>query len=96
MKFMIQHNLMNPEQLAATNAAVEHIPHEFVGVIPFSHEITSNEPIVGQDYIPYGSTLLTNLALDLGWKGLHFSLETFNYQAASDNRSDMLNDTHTY
>lgn len=91
MKFLIQHNLMNEGQLNLTADAVKPFPHEFVGLIPFSHEITSNEPLDGKDYIPYGSTLLTNLAYDLGWKGLHFDLDKFNYTAAIENRSDMLN-----
>lgn len=91
MKFIIQHNLMNPDQLEATRKAVSAFPHEFVGVIPFSHEITSEAPLEGVDYIPYGSTLLTNLAYELGWTGLHFDLSTFNYQEALDNRDDMLN-----
>lgn len=91
MKFLIQHNLMNEGQLNLTADAVKPFPHEFVGLIPFSHEITSNEPIEGVDYIPYGSTLLTNLAYDRGWTGLHFDLDKFNYTAAIENRSDMLN-----
>lgn len=91
MKFIIQHNLMNGLQLQLTKDAVAHYPHEFVGVIPFSHEITSLEPLVGREFIPYGSTLLTTLASDLKWKGLHFNMETFNYHAAVTNRTDMLN-----
>lgn len=94
MKFLVQHNLMNPDQLTLINQAVEPFPHEFVGLIPFSREFTSNEPIIGQDYIPYGSTLMTNLAYDLGWKGLHFDLDVFNYEAAVKNRNDMLNGEH--
>lgn len=82
---------MNEEQLLAVKQAVSPYPHEFVGVIPFSHEITSEKPLEGLDYIPYGSTLLTNLAYEKGWKGLHFDLNTFNYKAALWNRIDMLN-----
>lgn len=91
MKFLIQHNLINGEQLDSIKNAVIGFPHEFVGVIPFSHEITSESEIKGEDYIPYGSTLLTNIAYELGWKGLHFNRDTFNYQSAIDNRGDMLN-----
>lgn len=91
MKFIIQHNLINPDQLNVIKDAIKDFPHEFVGVIPFSHEITSDTPLDGVDYIPYGSTLLTNLAYERGWSGLHFDLSTFNYQEALDNRDDMLN-----
>lgn len=91
MKFLIQHNLMNPQQLEKVKAAVSKFPHEFVGVIPFSHEITSDSELVGADYIPYGSTLLTTLALEKKWSGLYFDLENFSMQKAFNNRTDMMN-----
>lgn len=102
MEFIIQHNLMNADALAAVSEAVKPYPHQFVGLIPFSHEITSDAPLVGRDYIPYGSTLLTTLALEYDWTGLYFDLGTFNYDAARIERyrfdeitgsdsSDMLN-----
>lgn len=91
MKFLIQHNLMAESQLVAVGEAVKPYPHQFVGVIPFSRELTSEEPVVGTDYIPYGSTLMSTIGLDLGWKGLHFDLEQFNYEASVKNRNDMLN-----
>lgn len=82
---------MNEQQLQATKHAVEQFPHRYVGLIPFSREITSDEPLTGTDHIPYGSTLFTTLASALKWEGLHFDLNTFNYQAACANRDDMLN-----
>lgn len=92
MEFLIQHNLMNEEQLQLTKKAVEPYPHQFVGMIPFSREITSDKPLIGQDYIPYGSTLMTTVASQgLGWKGLFFDPAAFNYDAALCNRDDMLN-----
>jgi hypothetical protein len=91
MKFLIQHNLVAVEKLEKTRIAVQPYPHEFVGLIPFSHEFTSDEPIVGNDYIPYGSTLMTTLALEHKWKGLCFDLENFSMRRAFVNRSDMLN-----
>jgi hypothetical protein len=93
MKFAIQHNLMNIDQLHDVAKAVKPYPHIFVGTIPFSQEITSDEPLDGIDYIPYGSTLLTNLAAELGWLGLHFDLSKLNYRTFLENRGDMLNDT---
>lgn len=92
MKFLIQHNLINPTQLEKINQAITNYPHEFVGVIPFSHEIASDEPISGVDYIPYGSTLLTTLGLEFGWKGLYFDTTNFSMTKAFDNRKDMLNE----
>ena len=91
MKFLIQHNLMANEQLQKIEAAIRNVPHEFVGLIPFSHEITSETPLNGTAYIPYGSTLLTSLAHSMMFQGLHFNLNTFNYGAALKNRDDMLN-----
>jgi len=92
MQFLIQHNLMNPEQLEKVRVAVQPYPHQFVGMIPFSREITSDTPIVGNAYIPYGSTLLTTVASqENNWVGLFFDLDTFNYSAALANRDDMLN-----
>ena len=91
MKFLIQHNLMNEEQLLKVKDAVAPFPHEFIGLIPFSREITSQEPLIGEDYIPYGSTLLTSLGLNYKWKGLHFNLENFSMKKAYENRSDLLN-----
>lgn len=92
MKFIIQHNLINPENLLEVKEAIKDYPHEFVGLIPFSREITSNEPLIGQDYIPYGSTVLSEVAMELGWKGCHFDLSVNNYQTFINNRDDMLND----
>lgn len=94
MEFIVQYNMMNEDQQVTVKDAVKDIPHRFVGVLPFSHEITSNEPLVGTDFIPYGSTLFTTLAMELKWKGLSFDLNTFNYEAAIANRRDMLNDEY--
>ena len=91
MKFLIQHNLINPENLLEIKDAIKDYPHEFVGVLPFSHEIMSDEPLVGQDFIPYGSTSMTEAGLELGWKGLSFDLSRANYEAFVANRDDMLN-----
>jgi hypothetical protein len=91
MKFLIQHNLINPKDLLEVKEAIKEYPHEFVGLIPFSREICSDEPIVGLDYIPYGSTGMTEVGLDYKWKGLSFDLSRANYQAFLDHRNDMLN-----
>lgn len=96
MKFLIQHNLMNEQQLALVNNAVKNYPHEFVGIIPFSREITSDNPLEGLDYIPYGSTLFANLAAQRGWRGLHFDENVMTYTNAMKNRRDMLNGENVF
>lgn len=93
MKFLIQHNMLNPEQLEEIRKAVEPYPTVFCGVIPFSRDITGIEDEVNQkDFIPYGSTLMTTLGHDVHkWTGLHFDLAKFNYDQSLANRDDMLN-----
>jgi hypothetical protein len=89
---MIQHNLMDLLQLEKVRQAINKYPHVYVGLIPFTREITCDEDWSGNDYIPYGSTLLTTLGHDVyKWKGLHFDLTKFNYEASLQNRDDMLN-----
>ena len=92
MKFLIQYNLMSTDQLNHVHNAVQKFPHQYVGLIPFSRELTSDQPVEGVDYIPYGSTLLSTLGLEYKWKGLFLDLDQFNYRAAVKNRTDMLND----
>ncbi|MCK5019173.1 MAG: ATP-grasp domain-containing protein [Candidatus Peribacteraceae bacterium] len=91
MKFLIQDNLVGEKQLLLVKDAVEKYPHEFIGLIPFTDKITSCEPLDGLDYIPYGSTNLTLISKEKGWKGLYFDLKQFNYDEALKNRDDMLN-----
>lgn len=91
MKFLIQHNLINPDNLLVIKEAIKEYPHEFIGLLPFSREITSEEPLTGINYIPYGSTVLSEVAMELGWKGCYFDLSRANYKAFIDNRDDMLN-----
>lgn len=95
MKFMIQFNMIREEQLRKLQHVAVDYPHEYVSVIPFSHEIRADNPIDGKDYIPYGSTLFVSLATELKWKGCYFDLENFNYGAAIKNRNDMLNSNIT-
>ena len=96
-KYIIQCNLMAESQLLDIRNAVSDIPHQYVGLIPFSRELMLQEPLDGNDYIPYGSTLLTTIALEqFKWTGLYFDLENFNYQKAVSNRDDMLNQDHIF
>ena len=93
MKFLIQHNMLNPTELEKIRKAVESYPTVFCGVIPFSRDITGIEDEENQtEFIPYGSTLMTTIGHDVGkWTGLHFDLTKFNYEQAIANRDDMLN-----
>lgn len=94
MKFLIQNNLMGQAQLELVRKAVTGLPHQFVSLVPFTHEITSDDPLNDDDdVIPYGSTLLTTVGyLYYNWYGLYFDLANFNYETALRNRKDMLND----
>ena len=72
MKLLIQYNMLEESRLQAIKDAVQHLPHEFVGMIPFSREITHNDGVdlSGTDFIPYGSTLLTTQgSKNHNWKG---------------------------
>ncbi len=89
--FIIQHNLLSASMLEDVRLAVQGLPHTFVGLIPFSREITSNEPIIGLDHIPYGSTSFVETAEELGWSGLCFDRDKQSYFEAAWNRDDMLN-----
>lgn len=91
MDFIIQHNMLSNDNLFKIKEAVADLPHKFVGLIPFSREITSNEPIVGLDHIPYGSTSFIDTTYELGWKGLSFDPVLFCYNKARNMRDDMLN-----
>ena len=83
--------MINPKDLQEIKDSISSYPHEFVGVLPFSREITSQEPLIGLNYIPYGSTAFIEATLELGYKGLHFDLSMANYEAFIANRDDMLN-----
>lgn len=89
---------MNEDSLQKITAALllHNIPHVFVGVIPFSREITANEPIEGTEYLPYGSTSLTVETQCLGWRGQYFDPETFRTEAYLPHHPTMLNATTPY
>jgi hypothetical protein len=92
MKFLLQQNLMNKPQLEEVAKATEKYPRVVCDVIPFTRIITSDEPLEGTEYIPYGSTLLSTMGLDFGWRGHYLDLDVMNYRAFIENRKDMLND----
>ena len=91
MDLVIQTNMLSNSMLLAVKEAVSDLPHQFVGLIPFSREITSNQPIVGLDHIPWGSTSFVETTYALGWKGLSFDPHTSSYEVCCENRNDMLN-----
>jgi hypothetical protein len=92
MKFLVQMNLIHEMGLAQVRNAIESYPHQYVSVIPFSNELISDEPVTGTDYLAYGSTLFIKLGHELGWKGVYFDYDNFNYETSVKHRSDMLND----
>lgn len=81
-------------QLDLVEVATQNLPRMFVGLIPFSREIEAELPIIGKNYIPYGSTLLTTIGLERRWSGLYFNDKVFTYENAARNRKDMLNAEH--
>jgi hypothetical protein len=91
MKFLIQRNLSSSTCQNKVCDAVKQYPHQFVDIVPFSHEIVHDELLNGTDYIPYGSTLFTSIAYEKKWKGLYFDIENFSMKKAIAKRSDMLN-----
>lgn len=91
MEFLIQHNMLNEKKLLEIKDAVQKFPHRFVGAIPFTEELASNEPIEGTDFIPYGSTLLTRIAQERQWNGVHYDLSKLNYENFTKNHPQMLN-----
>jgi hypothetical protein len=82
--------MINNDHLLEVQYATQGMPVEYVGVIPFQDEITSEEPLVGVNYIPYGSTKFTRLAHERGFVGNCFN-ENMNYRTFLENRDDMLN-----
>lgn len=94
MKYLIQKNLINQGDLHQIVSALKkhNMEYELIEIIPFTDQIIAEPPLVGKSYFPYGSTSLTNISYRENFLGLHFDLETFNYEAALANRDDMLND----
>lgn len=89
MKFLLQKNLLKINDFLNIKSILDKYPTDYVDLIPFTNNI---EVDPDTDYIPYGSTALTVIAKEqYNWSGLHFSLDTFNYEAALQNRDDMLN-----
>jgi hypothetical protein len=90
MKFLLQNNLINPLAIEVALSSVGNHPYETVGLIPFSKNTI--EPIIGINYIPYGSNRLAEIASKRKFKGVHYDLNQLNYKTCIKNRDDMLND----
>lgn len=93
MKFLLQDNLINAHHREQFKEALiqNNIPFQAVGMIPFTHDFLEGQTVDGVDWIPYGSTNMTTLALDLGFKGLAFNPELFRVDVCDRHRDDMLN-----
>ncbi len=93
MKYVIQHNLINTDQVEEIRQVVinHNLPHVFVSIIPFTREIICDELLDGVNYIQYGSTTLTMETYRLGWRGQYFNPVRFHADVWNTQRSDMLN-----
>ena len=96
MKFLLQHNCISDAQLKKIGDSFNRtqLPKEWIGVIPFSNEITGEFDATETNYIPYGSTRLTRTGQIYNWKGMHYP-DTLSYQSAINNRNDMFNQEAT-
>ena len=94
MKFVLETKI-HPENVEKIKSIlIKHdIPYALVEVIPFSREITSSEPLVGTQYLPYGSSTLTIEFQKAGWQGQYFDPNTFKMDVCKNHRNDLLNDT---
>lgn len=90
MKFLIQNNIFTPEELDYLENCLEGFDYQYIGIVPFEHSLTSNEELIGLDFIPYGSTELLKKCHELGFKGVHFNPAN-DYRKALNNRVPMLN-----
>ena len=91
MELLIQHNMLNEKKLLEIKDAIQEFRHRFVGAIPYSDEVTSDQPLYGTDFIPYGSVLLTRISKERNWKGVHYDLTKLNYDNFVTNHPMMLN-----
>lgn len=94
IKWVIQNNLIKAQDIAEIKHSLEFNNIEYipVNVIPFQDEIDFGyHTTEGINYIPYGSTKLTKLAVQLNWKGVFYNENTFNVEAWLKNRDDLLN-----
>lgn len=66
-------------------------PFVDVGIDAETGLLTKVDPSLGQDLIPYGSTYLSKVAQEHGWKHLFFDERTFNVAAWLKNHPRMLN-----
>ncbi len=78
--WIVQSNLLSETHLKEIVTVLKNnnIPFIDVGVIPFSHDLITTNPIPENEIlIPYGSTTLSKIAYERGWKGLFYSEENF-------------------
>lgn len=97
MEFVVQVNLMNEQTLHKIKTAVDNanFPVQYVSILPFTREIVSDAPLEGTDFIPYGSTNMTNVAYSKEWRGCFFDLNKFDYKEYVKNFGNtMLNDSN--
>lgn len=93
-QWLIQTNGVNIDQASAVASAIIAIGGSVIEVHADSSSNTlrfpNNDAPIGDDVIPYGSTLLVKLARKQPWKGVFYN-DNFQTTAWIANRSDMLN-----
>lgn len=92
--WIVQSNLISETHLKEVVNVLKNNNIDFidVGVIPFSHDLITTDPIPDVPIIiPYGSTTLSKIAQEREWKGLFFDDDKFSVRAWNINRNDMLN-----
>ena len=97
-QWLVQTNGVNIDQASAVASAIIAIGGSVIEVhadsISNTLRFPNNDAPVGNDVIPYGSTLLVKLARKQSWTGVFYN-DKFQTAAWSANRSDMLNAEQT-
>lgn len=93
MQLLLQNNYLNDKWLKVVNNLATQFPTQFIQGNALDETFESETPIVGLDYIPYGSCPLIEYSAKLGLKGLAYSDATFNY-AEYSKHAPMLNNGH--
>lgn len=69
---------------------VDFYPSVLAQIIPFEKDFTTSEPLDGLEYLPYGSTTMTNICYNRGYTGVFFN-DNFKYSEYMKQHPLMLN-----
>jgi hypothetical protein len=84
MKLLIQNNLLSDRFLNRMRAIASKYPSVLADIIPFDSDFTTSEELDGIDYIPYGSTSMTEICYKRGYSGVCFN-ENFKHSVYAKN-----------